>query len=450
MMTLSQFILNNIELILAEWEQFAASLVPAAQKMDKAMLRGHGKKMLEAIATDLARSQTAHEKAEKSKGHEGSAKGTAAKTHGADRLAAGFSLNAAVAEYRALRASIIRRWQQVQGKKPVPGRAIGDLIRFSEAIDQAITESVTSYSFEKEQQSRVFDTILSSSPDLSFTCDLEGRFAYANRALIEFLELPLRKIVGATFLDLELQLPTASELQRQIHQVISDKEKVHGEMPHTTPSGQGRCYDYIFVPVLGKDGTVEAVAGTLRDITERKAAEDKNWQKANYDLLTGLPNRHLFLDRLEQDVKHADRVGAPIALLFIDLDHFKEANDRFGHAAGDLLLRFAADRIRSCVRETDTVARLGGDEFTVILQDQRDAEHAGIVAAKIVKELGSPFQISKDTINISASIGITLSSRAPSAPEQLMKRADVAMYAAKSAGRNRVSFFSLTQQNRSH
>jgi diguanylate cyclase (GGDEF)-like protein/PAS domain S-box-containing protein len=450
MMTLSQFILKNMEAILQEWEQFAATLVPAAQKKDKAMLRDHGKKMLETIAADLTHSQTAYAKAKKSKGQNGApaSKTTAAKTHGADRLAAGFSLNAAVAEYRALRASVIRMWQEAQGKEPVPRRAIGELIRFSEAIDQAITESVTSYSFEKEQQTRVFDTILSSSPDLSFTCDLEGRFAYANRALIEFLELPLREIVGTNFLDLELS--TAFELQRQIQQVISAKEKFHGEIPYTRPSGEVRCYDYIFVPVLGKDGAVEAVAGTLRDITERKAAEDKNWQKANYDLLTGLPNRHLFLDRLEQDVKHAGRIGAPIALLFIDLDHFKEANDKFGHDVGDLLLRFAADRIRSCVRQTDTVARLGGDEFTVILQDQTDAEHAGIVAEKIAKELASPFQISKNTINISASIGITLSSQAASAPEQLMKNADVAMYAAKSAGRNRVGFFSPKRKNRSH
>jgi diguanylate cyclase (GGDEF)-like protein len=160
-----------------------------------------------------------------------------------------------------------------------------------------------------------------------------------------------------------------------------------------------------------------------------------------------LPNRRLFLDRLEQDVKHAGRLGAPIALLFIDLDHFKEANDRFGHEAGDLLLRSAAGRIRSCVRDTDTVARLGGDEFTVILQDLRDSQDAESVARKIVKELAHPFQISEDMINISASIGITLSSKNTSTPEDLMKNADQAMYAAKSAGRNRVRFFSANQKS---
>ncbi|MFD2270555.1 diguanylate cyclase domain-containing protein [Undibacterium arcticum] len=136
------------------------------------------------------------------------------------------------------------------------------------------------------------------------------------------------------------------------------------------------------MPAVDKEGVVEAVAGTARNITERKAAEEKNWQRANYDLLTGLPNRRLFLDRLEQDLKHAGRIGAPISLLFIDLDHFKEVNDKFGHDAGDLLLRLVTARLLSCIRDTDTVARLSGDEFTVILQDLRGTEDVELIAGK--------------------------------------------------------------------
>ena len=258
-----------------------------------------------------------------------------------------------MSEYRALRASVTRLWEEALRNKPMPNIAFEDFIRFNEAIDQAISESVTSYSFEKEQQTRVFDTILSSSPDLSFTVDLDGRLAYANKALIELLGLPLNEMTGKPCFYLDR--PTAAELQRQIQQVISTKVKFHGEMPYAGASGRRRFYDYIFVPALNKEGAVEAVAGTARDITKRKAAEERNWQKANYDLLTGLPNRRLFNDRLKQDLKHAGRIGTPIALLFIDLDGFKEANDRFGHDAGDVLLRLAADRIHSCVRETDTV-----------------------------------------------------------------------------------------------
>ncbi len=440
-MRLSNYILDNLECILKEWEEFAATLVPLEQKTDKALLQDHLKQMLEAIAADLDQSQTAHEKAEKSKGHSDSApeEETAASIHGLDRLALGFSLNAAMAEYRALRASVTRLWQESLVNKPLPATAMGDLIRFNEAIDQSINESVTSYSFEKEQQTRVFDAILSSSPDLSFTLDLTGKFTYANKSFINLLELPLDKIVGKSYADLEL--PGAEEFERQLQQVINDKKQFRGEMAYTSPSGQAGFYDYILVPTMNNDGVPEAVAGTARNITERKAAEDENWQKANYDLLTGLPNRRLFLDRLMQNVKHAERMGNQLALLFIDLDRFKEANDTFGHDAGDLLLRRVADRIRAYVRETDTVARLGGDEFVVIMQNFGDIDHVNRVVEKILKGLATTFEIYTHHIEISSSIGVAIFPQDASIPDELIKNADQAMYAAKTAGRNCRRFF---------
>lgn len=441
-MRLSDFIRENLERILQEWEEFAATLVPAEQKMDKVMLRDHLKQMLEAIVLDLAQPQTAHEKSEKAKGHSDSAPEdeTAASTHGTERLASGFSLNAAMAEYRALRASVTRLWQEELANKPLPSTAMSDLVRFNEAIDQSINESVTSYSFEKEQQTRVFDTILSSSPDLSFTFELDGKFAYANKALTELLALSTDEILGKNHLD--LKLPNASELQREIQQVITSKKQFRGEMDYPTASGQTAFYDYILVPAFNQTGEVEAVAGTARNITERKASEDLNWQRANYDVLTGLPNRRLLGDRLEQDIKHAGRINAQIALLFIDLDHFKAANDSFGHDAGDILLRLAADRIRACVRETDTVARLGGDEFTVILQGLGGIEHVELVAGKIVEAIARPFEISGNSVNISSSIGIAIFPDDASTPDQLLKNADEAMYLAKAEGRNKFYFFS--------
>jgi len=371
-MRLSSFILQNLEPILMEWEKFASTLIPASQKPDQAMLRDHVKKMLETIAADLARPESAHNRIEKSKCHRPDKK-TAATTHGEERMELGFSLVSTLAEYRALRASVTRLWQDAHLTKPVSEAANEDIIRFNEAIDQAVSESFTSYSCEKERQTRVFETILSSSPDLSFTFDLQGRFAYANKALTQLLGLPIDKIVGKNCFDLDFS--TAAEMQGHVQQVITTKEQFRGEIPYTALGREEEFYDYIFAPVLTKRGKVEAVAGTARNITTRKASENKNWKNANYDLLTGLPNRRLFGDRLTQAVKHTGRIGAPIALLFIDLDHFKEANDSFGHEAGDILLRLVADRIRSCVRAADTVARLGGDEYTVILQDLIDTEH---------------------------------------------------------------------------
>ena len=437
-MRLSSFILKNLETILQEWVKFATTQLPLGQKADQDMLRDDVKKMLEMIAADLARPQTAQHQSEKSKGRY-PVKKTPAATHGAERLESGFSLVSAIAEYRALRASVTRLWQEAHLNKPITKAAEEDIIRFNEAIDQAVSESVVSFSHEKEQQTRVFETILSSSPDLSFTFDLAGKFAYANKAMMELLGLSRDKIVGKNCFDLNFS--TAAELQGQIQRAISTKEPVRGEILHTKPFAEDQFYDYIFAPVLTKRGRVEAVAGTARNITERKSSEDKNWQKANYDFLTGLPNRRLFLDRLDQAVKHAGRIVAPIALLFIDLDHFKEVNDTFGHEVGDLLLRLVADRIRACVRDTDTVARLGGDEFMVILQDLINAEHVELVTRKIIKELAGNFQINNDNIHISASIGITLCPQDAITSEDMIKNADWAMYAAKNAGRNRFSFF---------
>ncbi len=441
-MRLSPYILENLERILQEWEAFAATLVPPDQKLSKLLLRDHVKQMLEVIAADLATPQTAHETAEKSKGHVDSPSEaqTAASTHGIERLALGFSLSAAMAEYRALRASVTRLWREKLIDQPHTDTVVDDLIRFNEAIDQAINESVTSYSFEKDQQTRVFDTILSSSPDLSFTFDLEGRFTYANKAVTELFELPLDEIMGKSNLDLKLASSTV--LQHEIERVINTKKRFRGEMTHINSDEKQEYYECILVPVFNKQGEVEATAGTARNITERKAAEDQNWQKANYDLLTGLANRRLFNDRLERDIKHAIRTVTQLGLLFIDLDNFKDANDNFGHDAGDFLLRLAADRIRLCVRETDTVARLGGDEFTVILQDLNGNEQAELIVRKILKELDSSFQIFNHDVHISSSIGIAIFPKDANTPDLLIKHADQALYVAKHAGRNRLSFYS--------
>ncbi len=440
-MRLADFILDNLEAILQEWEDFAATLLPGDQPLDKAALRDHVKLMLETIAADISCAQTEREEKEKSQGHNSAPAYpiTAATAHGKERLVFGFSLDAAMAEYRALRASVTRLWRKSLTGKPLPDTAFFDLIRFNEGIDQAINESVTSYSFAKEQQTRVFDTILSTSPDLNFTFNLDGRFAYVNKAVIELFDLAPDKIVGKNFYD--LNLPNGRELQGQVDLVIKSKKQFRGEMLYVSPSGRRGFYDYIYVPVLNSKGDVEMVAGIARNITERKATEDLNWQRANYDLLTGLPNRRYFLDRLEQGVKHASRIGAQLGLFFIDLDHFKEANDVLGHVAGDLLLREATARIRACVRETDTVARLGGDEFTVILQDLAGGEHAEMVASIIVSELAMPFHIFNESVQISASIGIALFPQDASNTEQLLKNADRAMYMAKNAGRNRFSVF---------
>ena len=186
--------------------------------------------------------------------------------------------------------------------------------------------------------------------------------------------------------------------------------------------------------------------GTHTDITERKQSESKIWQQANFDILTGLPNRRMLRDRLEQELRKCKRDGTQLAVLFVDLDHFKEVNDSLGHDSGDLLLVEAAGRIRACLRESDTVARMGGDEFTVLLPDLVDGAGLEYVAQKLLTVLAGAFQLGDEQVFVSASIGISLCPDDGTQVEQLFKNADQALYAAKGAGRNRCSYFKPAMQ----
>jgi len=189
-----------------------------------------------------------------------------------------------------------------------------------------------------------------------------------------------------------------------------------------------------------------AAGGTVLYLQSLKRSKALLWRKANFDALTELPNRDLFHDRLEQEIKKAVRSRLPIALLLIDLDQFKEVNDTLGHEIGDLLLQQAADRIVNCVRATDTVARLGGDEFTVVLPQLHDAIVARQIAHKIINKLAEPFHLRDEVVHISASIGITLYPADATEIVNLMRNADQAMYAAKKEGRNRLSYFTFSLQ----
>ncbi len=179
---------------------------------------------------------------------------------------------------------------------------------------------------------------------------------------------------------------------------------------------------------------------------ERQHAEQLIWKQTNFDPLTDLPNRRMFHDRLEQEIKKSHRAGLPMALMFIDLDRFKEVNDTLGHDKGDLLLKEAAQRLSACVRESDTVARLGGDEFTVILGELDDIDCVERIAQNILQQLATPFSLGQEVAYVSASIGITIYPEDATGIEALLKNADQAMYAAKNQGRNRFSYFTPSMQ----
>lgn len=196
------------------------------------------------------------------------------------------------------------------------------------------------------------------------------------------------------------------------------------------------------------DGKPERMVGTHADISSLKKSEEVIWQHANFDLLTGLPNRRMFYGRLDQEIQKAKRSGLKVALIFLDLDGFKEVNDTLGHDQGDALLKLTAGRLVECMRGSDAVARLGGDEFVLIMGDvgPADLNHVEIVAQKALGVLTQPFQLAHDLAYISASLGIAIYPDDATTIEDLMKSVDQAMYASKQKGGQCFTYFTARMQ----
>ncbi|WP_229518376.1 bifunctional diguanylate cyclase/phosphodiesterase [Massilia sp. PAMC28688] len=194
-------------------------------------------------------------------------------------------------------------------------------------------------------------------------------------------------------------------------------------------------------PIFDGTGRYVGALALVSDITEHKQSKELIWQQANYDALTKLPNRHMFMDRLHNDMRKADRNSAFLALLLIDLDHFRHVNDRHGHLMGDMVLVEAARRLASCVRATDTLARIGSDEFTVILSGLDLVGNVDRIARSMVSLLALPFDLHGEKSFLSASIGIALYPPDAGGINELVERAGSAMHAAKAGGSNRFSYY---------
>ncbi|HTB90976.1 MAG TPA: EAL domain-containing protein [Steroidobacteraceae bacterium] len=224
---------------------------------------------------------------------------------------------------------------------------------------------------------------------------------------------------------------------------IVDKDSQASAVEFRLRTGDGtyRWVENRYTPVRDKDGRLLEVEGIIIDITERKAAEEKIATLARTDGLTGLANRTTFVDRLRQAFSGMGRGTNPFAILYIDLDHFKDVNDTLGHPVGDQLLREVANRLRTIVRESDLVARLGGDEFAILQMDVNEPANAGALATKIQKSLAQPYLLDASQVTIvTASIGVCPFSATSVGPDAMLAQADLALYRSKSAGRNQYHF----------
>ncbi len=209
-------------------------------------------------------------------------------------------------------------------------------------------------------------------------------------------------------------------------------------LPHK--DGSWRYLEHIVNNLLG-DPVVRGVVITTRDITERNAMEDQLHYQAFHDPLTGLPNRALFMDRLEHAVTLANRRGSKVAVLFIDLDNFKVINDSLGHNAGDQLLKAVAERLKACLRSEDTAARLGGDEFTILVEDVASVGEVVQIAGRVADILQPPVALEEQEVVPTVSTGIALSNSGHEQPADLLRHADLAMYRAKHRGKARYEVF---------
>jgi diguanylate cyclase (GGDEF)-like protein/PAS domain S-box-containing protein len=273
-------------------------------------------------------------------------------------------------------------------------------------------------------------------PAMAASYDENLRCRFANKAFADFFGFTVENLLGK-----HLREVAGEEAYREIKghfvQVLQGHPVTYQTM-HKFPNGEFRYLEVKLLPQFGDQGKVLGCFTVTTDITEYKLAEERIQRMAHHDSLTGLPNRLLFNDRLEQAISLAKRGSRQFTLLYLDLDRFKPVNDTLGHTAGDELLQAVAARIRQQVRESDTVARVGGDEFTVILPDIARREEAETVAKKIIAALAAPFQLGsqKQSVEIGTSIGIAIYPTDARDTDALLNAADAAMYGAKQIGSN--------------
>ena len=297
------------------------------------------------------------------------------------------------------------------------------------AIERKRTE------IELRQSEAKIRALYEALPDLLLFIDRDGRFVDCKPARDFPFYMEPERLSGRTVTEV-MPAEIASQTMACVEKALLDGEIVSFEYQLTFLEGSSD-YEARFIRA-----TSEEVLCIVRDISERKRTEQQLHYLAHYDALTGLPNRLLFNDGLRQAQVQANRTMDTMALMFIDLDRFKNINDTLGHGAGDQLLLQVGGRIALCVRETDTVARLGGDEFAVILSNVREQSDAAVAAQKIIDALRLPFEVSGHEVHICASIGITLYRPGQDNRDILLEKADVAMYHAKACGRNNFQFYS--------
>jgi diguanylate cyclase (GGDEF)-like protein/PAS domain S-box-containing protein len=284
-----------------------------------------------------------------------------------------------------------------------------------------------------------FRSLVQNASDVIIVIDAAGNISYESPAVERVLGYRPQARIGTNALATvhDDEAGRVREILGYVAQNAREFRTLEFRVRHA--DGSWRWLEMTATNLLD-DPSVRGIVGNYRDVSERKVLEAQLAFQASHDALTGLANRVLFRDRLEHALARGRRHREPVAILFLDLDDFKTVNDRFGHSAGDEMLVAVAERLRSCLRQSDIAARFGGDEFAILLEDTAGAE-AEIAAKRILDVLAPPFVVQARSLQASTSIGIALADDGLLGPGALLRNADVAMYAAKAAGKNRYRVF---------
>lgn len=321
-----------------------------------------------------------------------------------------------------------------------------------------------SIAWRLECSEKLYRYLVDSSPDIIYTLDQEGRFTFVNDRAQQLLGFGRDELIGKHYSvlvhDEDIERARYVFNERRVGERAS--RNVELRLKSFGGDDHERTFENTLMTIAfnsmgmysqGKEVSKREFFGTYgvaRDITERKRAEQLISYQAYHDILTDLPNRILFKDRLGLAVIQAKRNESELAVMFVDLDRFKLVNDTLGHVTGDQLLQLVAGRLKDCLRRGDTLARLGGDEFTVVLPELRGRQDAEIIAEKFLESLQQSFLLDGNEVFISASIGIAVYPTDGESIDQLLRRADIAMYHVKALGKNGHAFYDSSMLDASY
>ncbi|MBL1259047.1 MAG: EAL domain-containing protein [Thiotrichaceae bacterium] len=326
------------------------------------------------------------------------------------------------------------------------------LVKLPAAGKELIRGSITDISGRKqtEAQQQKFSMALEQTADAIMITDADGIIEYTNKSFEAITGYSLAEVLGKTPRILKSIGPTQNQLgyYEKLWRTIKSGEVFNDVLINKRKDGSIYYEEKTITPLKSASGEITHFISTGRDISERVRTQEYLQFLAHHDVLTQLPNRTLFIDRLEQAILNAGRNNAMVAVLFADLDRFKFINDTLGHETGDLVLKTVSGRFISSLRSGDTVSRQGGDEFAILLENIKDTAQITLICEKLLESISQSMLIHEQELFVSVSIGISVFPSDSLIPQVLIKHADIAMYRAKESGRNNFQYFSPEMSSR--